>query len=87
MRWVGVVGVFQGCGVFINPRCLVYLLVTFRVGDGSPAPSLRGFTLDGSPVPLGSTATHDPTGISKALWARWKSLDATNKHELMRMSI
>ncbi|MCC6053581.1 MAG: hypothetical protein LM569_05230, partial [Desulfurococcaceae archaeon] len=30
-----------------------------------------------SPVPLGSTATHDPTGIPKSLWARWKSLDET----------
>jgi len=38
-------------------------------------------------VPLGSTATHDPTGIPKSLWIRWKSLDATNKNKLMRMSI
>jgi IS605 OrfB family transposase len=56
------------------------LLLKARVGDGSSAPSLRGFTLDGSPVPLGSTATHDPTGISKSLWARWKSLDETLKN-------
>ena len=56
------------------------LLLKARVGDGSSAPSLRGFTLDGSPVPLGSTATHDPTGIPKALWARWKSLDETLKN-------
>jgi len=73
-------GVFQGCGVFINPRCLVYLLVTLRVGDGSSAPSLGGLRVDGSPVPLGSTATHDPTGISKSLWARWKSPDETPKN-------
>jgi len=56
------------------------LLLRARVGDGSTAPSLRGFTLDGSPVPLGSTATHDPTGIPKSLWARWKSLGETLKN-------
>jgi len=35
-----------------------------RLGDGSTAPSLGGSTLplDGSPMPLGSTATHDPMG-------------------------
>jgi hypothetical protein len=31
--------------------------------------------LDGSPFPLGSTATHEPIGISKTLWGRWRSLD------------
>jgi len=49
------------------------LLFRARPGDGSSAPSLGGSTLDGSPVPLGSTATHDPTGIARPLWARWKS--------------
>ena len=48
-----------------------------RPGDGSNAPSLGGHNLDGSPVPLGSTATHDPIGIPKSLWARWKSLPQT----------
>jgi hypothetical protein len=33
--------------------------------------------IDGSPMPLGSTATHEPIGISISLWGRWKSLDAT----------
>jgi hypothetical protein len=33
------------------------------LGDGSTAPSLGGLKVDGSPVPLGSTATHDPAGI------------------------
>ena len=42
--------------------------------DGSYAPSPVGLDVDGSPVPLGSTATHDPVGLSKSLWARWKSL-------------
>jgi IS605 OrfB family transposase len=63
------------------------LLLRARLGNGSTAPSPGGLGLDGSPVPLGSTATHDPTEIPKSLWARWKSLDATNKHKLVRMSI
>jgi hypothetical protein len=40
----------------------------------------KGFgvsSLDGSPVPLGSTATHEPIEIPRSLWGRWKSLDAT----------
>jgi len=53
------------------------LLLRARLGDGSHAPSLGGSTLDGSPVPLGSTATHEPTGIPKSLWTRWKSLEVT----------
>jgi len=65
----------------------VNLLLRALQGDGSDAPSPAGSAVDGSPVPLGSTATHDPTGIPKSLWARWKSLDATNEHELMRISI
>jgi IS605 OrfB family transposase len=36
------------------------LLLRARLGDGSNALSLGGLNLDGSPVPLGSTATHDP---------------------------
>ena len=63
------------------------LLLKACLGNGSTAPSLGGLNLDGSPVPLGSTTTHDPTAISKSLWARWKSLDATNKNEPMRMNI
>ena len=38
----------------------------------------KGFgvlSLDGSPVPLGSTATSEPIGISISPWGRWKSLD------------
>jgi IS605 OrfB family transposase len=58
-----------------------------RSCNGSSAPSLSGLSLDGSLVPLGSTAAHDPIEVPRSLWVRWKSLDATNKHELMRMSI
>ncbi|HWQ17010.1 MAG TPA: hypothetical protein VNL13_04160 [Sulfolobales archaeon] len=32
-------------------------------GNGSGAPSHPGFILDGSPMPLGSTAAHDPAGL------------------------
>jgi hypothetical protein len=42
---------------------------------------------DGSLVPLGSTATHEPTEIPKSLWARRKSLNATNKNKSIGMSI
>jgi hypothetical protein len=29
--------------------------------------------VDGSPMPLGSTATHETTGISKTLWVKKQS--------------
>ncbi len=48
-------------------------------GDGSHAPSPVGLNVDGPAVPLRATATHDPIGISKSLWARRKSLEATPK--------
>jgi len=56
--------------------CWNLLLKALR-GDGGNAPSPAGLTLDGSPVPLGSTATHEPAGIPRSLWARWNSLGAT----------
>jgi hypothetical protein len=45
----------------------------------------KGFgdpSLDGSPMPLGSTATHEPIEIPRSLWGRWKSLDATGLETL-----
>jgi len=42
---------------------LVSLLLKARLGSGSNAPSLSGLNLDGSPIPLGSTATHEPTWL------------------------
>jgi len=45
----------------------------------------KGFgvpSLDGSPMPLGSTATYEPIGISISPWGRWKSLDATGLETL-----
>jgi len=65
----------------------INLLLRAYLGNGSYALSLGGLGVDGSHVPFGSTATHDPTGIPKSLWARRKPLDATNKYKLMRMSI
>jgi len=57
-------------------------------GDGSSAPSPAELPVDGSPVPLGSTATHEPTVIARDLWARWKSLDETmNLYKMIRMNI
>ena len=40
----------------------------------SNAPSLVGLNVDGRPVPLASTAIHEPIALPKGLWARWKSL-------------
>ncbi len=55
-----------------------------RLGDVSTALSLGGLVVDGGPVPLGSTATHDPVGIPKSLWARRKSLDKTPRNPEMK---
>jgi IS605 OrfB family transposase len=60
------------------------LLLRARLGNGSSAPSLSGLNLDGSPMPLGSTATHEPTVVARALWARWKPLDETLKNPEMK---
>ncbi|AMM54796.1 RNA-guided endonuclease InsQ/TnpB family protein [Pyrococcus kukulkanii] len=43
-------------------------------GDGGFALSSGGFSLDGSPVPLGSTATSEAVWIEKSRWLRWNSL-------------
>jgi len=52
------------------------LLLRALGGDGGDAPSrLRALIpVDGGPVPLGPTAAHEPTGVPRALWARWRSL-------------
>jgi hypothetical protein len=41
-----------------------------RKGFGVPS-------IDGSPIPLGSTATHEPIEIPRSLWRRRKSPDVT----------
>jgi putative transposase len=63
------------------------LLLKARLGNGSSAPSLGGLGVDGSTVPLGSTAAHDPIVVARALWARWKSLDETLKNPEMKEMI
>ncbi|WP_233417981.1 hypothetical protein [Desulfurococcus amylolyticus] len=58
------------------------------MSDGSSAPSPGGLKVDGSPVPLGSTATYEPIVITRDLWARWKPLDKTmTKYKMIGMSI
>ena len=58
--------------------CWNILLKALR-GDGSPAPSPAGHALDVRLVPLALKAAHDPIGIPKSLWARWKSLPQIQK--------
>ena len=65
----------------------INLLLRARLGNGGNAPSLGGLFVDGRGMPFPSTATHDPTGVPKSLWARRKSLGATNEYKLMRMSL
>ena len=43
--------------------------------EGSAQKGFGVSSIDGSPVPLGSTATHEPIEIPRSLWGRWKSLD------------
>jgi len=64
------------------------LLLRALGGDGGHAPSRVRATIpvDGGPVPLGPTAAHEPAGVPRALWARWRSLGATSDHKLVRVS-
>jgi len=43
--------------------------------EGSAQKGFGVSILDGSPMPLGSTATSEPIEIPRSLWGRWKSLD------------
>jgi hypothetical protein len=43
--------------------------------EGSAQKGFGVSSIDGSLVPLGSTATHEPIEIPRSLWGRWKSLD------------
>ena len=43
--------------------------------EGSAQKGFGFLSIDGSPMPLGSTATHEPIEIPRSLWGRWKSLD------------
>jgi hypothetical protein len=78
LRWVGVVWGLPGLWGVYKPLGLTVLLVA-RLGDVSTALSLGGLKVDEGPVPLGSTATHDPILIAREVWARWKPLDKTRE--------
>jgi hypothetical protein len=41
-------------------------------GSAQKGFGVSSLALDGSPVPLGSTATSETTGVSKTLWGRRK---------------
>ena len=43
--------------------------------EGSAQKGFGFLSIDGSPLPLGSTVTYEPIGISISPWGRWKSLD------------
>jgi hypothetical protein len=43
--------------------------------EGSAQKGFGDPGVDGSPMPLGSTATSEPIEIPRSLWGRWKSLD------------
>ena len=43
--------------------------------EGSAQKGFGFLSIDGSPMPLGSTATSEPIEIPRSLWGRWKSLD------------
>jgi len=43
--------------------------------EGSAQKGFGDPSIDGSPFPLGSTATNEPIEIPRSLWGRWKSLD------------
>ena len=65
----------KGCELWHRDvvACWNLLLKALR-SDGSYALNSAGSNIDVRLVPLASNATHDPIGISKSLWARWKSL-------------
>jgi IS605 OrfB family transposase len=55
----------------------LYLKALEAQYEGYAQKGFRVLSIDGSPMPLGSTATHEPIEIPRSLWGRWKSPDAT----------
>jgi putative transposase len=53
----------------------IYFKALEALYEGSAQKGFGFLSIDGSPVPLGSTATHEPIEIPRSLWGRWKSLD------------
>jgi putative transposase len=53
----------------------IYLKALEALYEGYAQKGFEVSILDGSPIPLGSTATYEPIEIPRSLWGRWKSLD------------
>jgi hypothetical protein len=53
----------------------IYLKALEALYEGYAQKGFGVLILDGSPMPLGSTATLEPIEIPRSLWGRWKSLD------------
>jgi putative transposase len=53
----------------------IYFKALEALYEGSAQKGFGDPRVDGSPMPLGSTATHEPIEIPRSLWGRWKSLD------------
>jgi hypothetical protein len=43
--------------------------------EGAAQKGFEVSSINGNPMPLGSTATHEPIEIPRSLWGRWKSPD------------
>jgi hypothetical protein len=55
----------------------IYLRSLEALYEGIAQKGFGVLSIDGSTIPLGSTATYEPIGIPRSLWGRWKSSDAT----------
>jgi hypothetical protein len=53
----------------------IYLKAHEALYEGNAQKGFGVPSIDGSPFPLGSTATHGPIEIPRSLWGRWKSSD------------
>jgi IS605 OrfB family transposase len=53
----------------------IYLKALEALYEGIAQKCFGDPKVDGSPIPLGSTTTHEPIEIPRSLWGRWKSLD------------
>ena len=51
----------------------IYLKALEALYEGSAQKGFEFLSIDGSPMPLGSTATYEPIEIPRSLWGRWRS--------------
>jgi putative transposase len=54
----------------------IYLKALEALYEGNAQKGFGFLSLDGSPVPLGFTATNEHIEIHRSLWGRWRSLDS-----------